>query len=127
MPQRESDRLRWRATLASTLAYIVLTAVQGRHVLGSLGSGVVQYPVDSLLNAAILAWNARHVPFTDAWWQFPMFYPTADTLAFSEHLLGVSVVSTPLYWTATRSPPTTSRCCSPTRSAHWGCTHSCTV
>lgn len=98
MPQRESDRLRWRATLASTLAYIVLTAVQGRHVLGSLGSGVVQYPVDSLLNAAILAWNARHVPFTDAWWQFPMFYPTADTLAFSEHLLGVSVVSTPLYW-----------------------------
>jgi hypothetical protein len=98
VPHRESDRLRWRAPLASAFAYIVLTAVQGRHVLGSLGSGVVLSPIDSLLNAAILAWNARHVPLTDAWWQFPMFYPTADTLAFSEHLLGVSVVSTPLYW-----------------------------
>ena len=38
------------------------------------------------------------MPFTDAWWQFPIFYPAADVLAFSEHLLGVSVIAAPLDW-----------------------------
>ena len=53
---------------------------------------------DPLLIAGILQWNAIHVPFTDAWWQFPIFYPAADALAFSEHLLGVSLIATPLDW-----------------------------
>ena len=70
----------------------------GRDVLAHLGSTIANDPGDPLLTAAILKWNATHVPLTDAWYQFPIFYPTRDTLTFSEHLLGLSVIASPIYW-----------------------------
>src|SRR5688572_16816894 len=70
----------------------------GRDVLASIGSRIVSDAGDPVLNAAILAWNARHVPWTDAWFNFPGFHPLTDILTFSEHLLGVSVLSTPVFW-----------------------------
>ena len=78
--------------------YVVLTAILGRHVLAHLGTSIANDPGDPLLTAAILEWNARHLPWSDAWWQFPIFHPTPDTLAFSEHLLGLSVIASPLAW-----------------------------
>lgn len=78
--------------------YGVLTAVLGRDLLAEVAAAVAHDPGDPLLTAAILHWNAYHVPLTDAWWQFPIFHPTRSTLAFSEHLLGVSVVASPLAW-----------------------------
>ena len=38
------------------------------------------------------------MPLTDAWYQFPIFFPARATLTFSEHLLGLSVIASPLYW-----------------------------
>jgi hypothetical protein len=87
-----------RAAVASALAYVAITFVMGRQVLASLGTAIVSDPGDPVLSAAILAWNAEQVPWSEAWFQFPAFYPTADTLTLSEHLLGVSVIATPLYW-----------------------------
>jgi F5/8 type C domain len=86
------------AALASLLVYTVITVVIGRDVLAHLGSAIANDPGDPLLTAAILKWNATHVPLTDAWYQFPIFYPTRDTLTFSEHLLGLSVIASPIYW-----------------------------
>src|SRR5688500_68306 len=83
---------------ASFLIYTIVTAWLGRDVLRQLGTGVTNDAGDPLFTAAILYWNATHVPLSDAWWQFPTFFPTRDTLAFSEHLLGLSVIATPLYW-----------------------------
>ena len=83
---------------ASVLVYVLLTVFLGRGVLATLDTRVIHDAGDPLLTAAILHWNARHLPLTDAWWQFPTFYPTADTLTFSEHLLGLSVVAAPLDW-----------------------------
>jgi hypothetical protein len=83
---------------ASVLVYAIVTAVMGRDVLAHLGSTIASDPGDPLLTAAILKWNATHVPLTDAWYQFPIFYPTRDTLTFSEHLLGLSVIASPIYW-----------------------------
>ena len=83
---------------ASVLAYVLITAFLGRGVLAGLGTSVIHDPGDPLLTAAILHWNAHHLPFTSGWWQFPSFYPTADTLTFSEHLLGLSLVAAPLDW-----------------------------
>ena len=80
------------------LAYVAITGAMGHRVLASLGSGIASDPGDPVLNASILAWNARHVPWTDAWFQFPIFHPTADALTLSEHLLGVSVIASPIYW-----------------------------
>ena len=44
----------------------------------------------------LLAWDARELPFTAHWWNLPQFYPIPGTMAFSEHLLGLSVITTPI-------------------------------
>jgi hypothetical protein len=75
-----------------------MAAVMGRHVLASLSTTIVHDPGDPLLTAAILHWNAHHLPWTDAWWQLPIFYPVRDAMAFSEHLLGISVLAAPIDW-----------------------------
>jgi hypothetical protein len=84
--------------LAAALLFTAITAILGRDVLANLATGVANDPGDPLLTAAILEWNATHVPYTGAWWNFPSFYPTPDVLAFSEHLLGLSVIASPIYW-----------------------------
>jgi hypothetical protein len=53
---------------------------------------------DPVLNASILAWNARTVPLTREWWNFPAFAPAPGVTAFTEHLLGFYPVATPLMW-----------------------------
>jgi hypothetical protein len=46
----------------------------------------------------ILQWVATHVPYSDAWYQLPIFYPSRDALTYSEHLLGVSLIAAPIQW-----------------------------
>ena len=58
------------AAVASLLVYTVITGIIGRDVLAHVGSTIANDPGDPLLTAAILKWNATHVPFTDAWYQF---------------------------------------------------------
>lgn len=92
---------RWPArwpVLASALVYTAVAAVSGRLVLEHPATTIAHDIGDPLLTAAILHWNAWTVPFTHAWWQFPIFSPTPDALAFSEPLLGLSVVATPIEW-----------------------------
>jgi hypothetical protein len=79
------------------LAYAAVTIVLGRDVLGGLSTALASDSGDPLFTATLMYWNATHVPLTEAWWQLPMFHPVRDTLAFSEHLLGLSVITTPLY------------------------------
>jgi len=86
------------AAIGVTLLYVAITAFLGRHVLAHLGTTIIHDAGDPLLTAAILKWNATHWPLTDAWWQLPFFYPTRDTMAFSEHLLGLSAIASPIYW-----------------------------
>jgi len=88
---------RWPG-LASALAYTALAAVSGRLVLAHPASTIVHDAGDPLLTAGFLHWNAWTLPLTHAWWQFPIFAPTPDALTFSEHLLGLSVVATPIEW-----------------------------
>src|SRR5919109_1119576 len=85
-------------TLASAVIYTAITAWLGRDVLAKLSTAIVNDVGDPLLNASILVWNARMVPWTDAWFDFPIFYPARNALTFSEHLLGLWPLSTPLYW-----------------------------
>ena len=53
---------------------------------------------DPVLNAAILEWNARTVPLTREWWNFPAFAPAEGVTAFTEHLLGFYPLAAPLRW-----------------------------
>jgi hypothetical protein len=87
-----------RSLTLSAVVYLALTAIIGMDVLSTIDTHIASDPGDPLLTSAILKWNAEHVPLTDQWWQFPIFHPTTDVLAFSEHLLGLSVIATPLHW-----------------------------
>ena len=49
-----------------------------------------------MLNIWILWWNAQAVPLTERWWNPPMMWPMPGAMALSEHLLGLSVLATPL-------------------------------
>jgi hypothetical protein len=62
------------------------------------GGRIVMDIGDPVLNAAILQWNARTLPLTDAWWNFPAFAPAEGITAFTEHLLGLYPLATPLMW-----------------------------
>jgi F5/8 type C domain len=59
---------------------------------------------DPVLNAWILGWGADRLAHGFAGlWTAPLFYPYPDTLAYSEHLLGISIPLAPLQW-ATGNP-----------------------
>ena len=81
--------------LAAGLYFLLTIALTWPLVL-HMGSRVPNDPGDSLLNTFLLAWNAREVPFTERWWNLPQFYPIPGALAFSEHLLGLSLLATPV-------------------------------
>lgn len=54
---------------------------------------------DPLLNAWIVGWGAERLAGGFAGvWDAPIFYPHEDTLAYSEHLLGIAVLVAPIYW-----------------------------
>ena len=54
---------------------------------------------DPLLNAWILGWDAdRLLHGLRGLWTAPPFFPYPDTLAYSEHLLGIAVPLAPIYW-----------------------------
>jgi hypothetical protein len=82
--------------LAATAAYLVLTVALTWPLVRHPGSLVPNDLGDPLLNTWLLAWNARVAPVTAEWWNAPQFYPAIGTMAFSEHLLGLSIVTTPI-------------------------------
>ena len=54
---------------------------------------------DPALNAWILAWDAdRLLHGLRGLWDAPYFHPYSDTLAYTEHLLGIAIFSAPIQW-----------------------------
>jgi hypothetical protein len=54
---------------------------------------------DPLLNTWILAWDADRIRHgLRGLWDAPMYYPYVNTLAYSEHLLGIAVFTAPIQW-----------------------------
>ena len=84
------------AWVVAGIAYTGLAVILTWPVAASLASAFPHDAFDPALNAWILWWNAHALPLTARWWNAPNFWPISGALAFSEHLLGISVVSTPL-------------------------------
>jgi hypothetical protein len=63
-----------------------------------LTSRIAHDPGDPVLNVWILWWNAQALPFTERWWNPPVFYPLEGAFALSEHLFGIALFTTPLQW-----------------------------
>lgn len=68
-----------------------LATCADRCLSGNLG--------DPLLNAWIVGWGAdRLADGLRGVWDAPIFHPHDDTLAYSEHLLGIAALVAPVYW-----------------------------
>src|SRR5262245_42945904 len=90
----------------ASVAYTALTVLFMWPAVAHLPSAFPHDAFDPALNAWILWWNAHAIPLTTRWWNAPSFWPITGTLALSEHLLGATIVSTPLLWLGV-SPVTT--------------------
>jgi len=54
---------------------------------------------DPVLNTFLLGWGAARMPFAFIGvWSAPFYFPLRDTLALSEHLLGITVFTAPVVW-----------------------------
>jgi hypothetical protein len=95
MTRRASRLTPWLLALAG---YVSLTLLWTWPLPLRLATVVPHDAGDPLLTAWILAWNAHHVPLTTGWWNAPMFWPMTGTLALSEHMLGISLVASPMQW-----------------------------
>ena len=83
--------------LAAAL-YVALTIALTWPLVLSPASVVPSDLGDPLLNTFLIDWNARILPLTQRWWDLPQFHPIRGTMAFSEHLLGLAPVTTPITW-----------------------------
>jgi hypothetical protein len=77
-------------------SFLVLALAWTWPVVTRLSSRVPHDPGDPILNTWILWWNTQALPFTDAWWNAPIFVPMPGAFALSEHLAGIAVFTTPL-------------------------------
>ncbi len=85
----------------SVLAFLLYTALAialTYPLILQMGSVLPNDAGDPALNTWILWWNTQAVPLTAAWWDAPAFYPAPGVISFSENLLGLSIITTPLYW-----------------------------
>jgi hypothetical protein len=78
--------------------YFVLTAALTWPLILHPNSLVPNDLVDPLLNVWLMAWNSHVLPLTARWWNAAQFFPVDGSMAFSEHLLGLSVITTPVIW-----------------------------
>jgi hypothetical protein len=102
--------LHWNTTLSSLVGdrqwpmllaasgYFVITVLLFRSVLLALPTHLFGDLGDPLLNASIVAWNAKHLPLSSEWWNYPAFAPLSGVTAFTEHLLGAYPLTSPIIW-----------------------------
>lgn len=96
-PDRPVSGARERVLVMGALA--AGTVVAAWPLLRNLGGGLPSRWGDTVFNAWILAWNADRLRHgLRGFWDAPLFHPYADTLAFSEHLLGIGIFTAPLQW-----------------------------
>lgn len=99
MTTREAPSPSSRRLDPAALGLFLLLAVAWTWPLAAnLSLRIPHDPGDPTLSTWILWWNAHSVPFTERWWNPPVFYPMPGALALSEHLAGIAIVTTPLQW-----------------------------
>jgi hypothetical protein len=76
----------------------VLAIVSAARLLPHFSTALPSDLGDPVLETWILWWNAHAAPLSARWWNAPMFSPMPGTFAFSEALLGIVPISTPLQW-----------------------------
>ncbi len=86
-------------TLLVALGFVALSLAVNAALLPRLTDALPGNAGDPMLNAWILGWVSDAI-VTHPWdlWDAPIFHPHPNTLAYSEHLLGVAIFVAPVYW-----------------------------
>jgi hypothetical protein len=87
-----------RSVLVYPTFFLLLAIAWTWPVASRLAWRIPHDPGDPLLNAWILWWNTQALPFTDAWWNPPIFHPMPGAFALSEHLAGIAIFTAPLHF-----------------------------
>jgi hypothetical protein len=82
----------------TTCVYLTLALAWSWPLPIHLTNRFAHDPGDPLLNTYLIWWNAHAVPLTAAYWNAPYYWPMRDALALTEHLAGLSPITTPLQW-----------------------------
>src|SRR5687767_15094163 len=89
-------RTAFRGFALAGILYSALTAALTWPLVLHPRSLVPSDIFDPLLNTWILWWNTQAVPLSTAWWNAPQFFPIEGGLGFSEHLVGLTPITTPI-------------------------------
>jgi len=87
--------MRW---LAPAAGYAALTLLFTWPLVTQLSTVLPHDLGDPVLATRIFWWNAHVTPLTERWWNAPHFWPTSGVTTFSEHLLGIGLLTSPLQW-----------------------------
>lgn len=78
------------------VVYLVLALAWSWPLPLHLANRFTHDPGDPLLNTYLIWWNAQAVPLTAAYWNAPYYWPMRGTLMLTDHLAGLSPITTPL-------------------------------
>jgi len=84
--------------LLAFAAFTALAVAMTWPLAANPGGLVMPDAGDPLLNTWILWWNATTLPLTATWWNAPAFFPATGVITFSEHLLGLWPIASPIIW-----------------------------
>jgi len=87
----------FHATGAAVL-YTLIAVAATWPLLRDAGTLIASDTGDPILNTSILVWNATVLPLSAAWWNAPHFFPSTGVVAFTENLVGLYPLASPLYW-----------------------------
>ena len=82
--------------MCAVAAYAALTIILTWPLVLQLGAVVPKDLGDPLFSTWALWWNARVLPFSEAWWQPSIFVPAEQVMALADHRVGLGVITTPL-------------------------------
>jgi len=87
------------STWLAAIGFVVLALALNAPLLPRLADALPGNLGDPMLNAWILGWVSDAL-VSHPWdlWDAPIFHPHHNTLAYSEHLLGVAAFVAPVYW-----------------------------
>lgn len=80
------------------MAYAALAVAITWPLALRVGSAVPHDMGDPVGFTWIFWWNAQHLPFTDAWQNPPIFYPSPGAILFQDSFLGVWPFTTLVQW-----------------------------
>ncbi len=84
--------------VAAGCGYAAITLLLFGNLLPVIGTHVYVDQGDPVLNTSVLLWNAKTLPLTGAWWDFPSFAPLSGVTAWTEHLLLAYPLTSPIIW-----------------------------